>query len=116
MVYMIYSNISDNISLTKNGVYIIGNIEKINPASGGHRVYVNYKCRNKMYYSDFIDANWSETNYKLGRYAFKIDSLSPHSYDIEYKYHLPDNVILDSNREYSNLYYFDSLLFGIRRK
>ena len=78
-------------SLAKNGVYVIGRIDRITGAKGGLRAFVTYKYRGEVLHADYIS---SRIEYKdtLYRYFIKIDTQDLHSLDFDYNDIVPDSI------------------------
>ncbi|WP_332736546.1 hypothetical protein [Flavihumibacter sp.] len=92
VVGLIIKNITDSNRINDKGVYVIGNIEKIGPGSGGQRVYVSYKFRGEIYNIDYLNPNWQDNKAIVGKYFFKIDPTNPKSIDIVFDKFVPDSL------------------------
>ena len=103
VLYMIIKNISDARQLNEGGVYVIGKIDKILPASGGLRIYVSYMFKGELIKSDYINANSQNNKPSVGYYFLKIDPTNPKHFNIIYDRVVHDSLIVSPYNGWDSL-------------
>lgn len=92
VIGLIIRNINDRRSLEGNGIYVIGNVDKIDGAYQGVKIFVSYNYKGKLYKNDYVTSSFDKQTMTEGRYFFKIDASNPDKFHIEYLIPVPDSI------------------------
>lgn len=91
---LVVKNAYESKSLNKNGVYVLGKIDKIDGAYQGVKMYVSYTYKGKVFKNNYVAGNFDKNAMMVKKaYFFKIDASKPNKFHIEYNIPVPDSLI-----------------------